>query len=154
VSAAGATLSPPQKDASHTSLVWIEERRAMACAALEPTSCRAALRLGDMHLLVLDGERRIVAEHALADRTIAEATSWLGAQIADARAKPPVELIRPSHDLPDHPVAHGRVFDTPTIELEELARWFGNAWQILSALAREAEESPSVRIWPHHFDTA
>jgi hypothetical protein len=154
VSAAGATLSPPESDASHTSLVWIEEPRAVASAALEPTSCRAALRLVDLHLLVLDRERKTVAELALNGRTLAESTSWLSAQIAHARAKPAVDLVRPDHDLPDHPVAQGRAFDAPAIELEELARWFSDAWQILTELAGEAPDAPSVRIWPHHFDTA
>jgi hypothetical protein len=51
-------------------------------------------------------------------------------------------------------VAHGGAFDAPSVELEELARWFSVAWQILSELAHEETGSSPVRIWPHHFDTA
>jgi hypothetical protein len=154
VSSAGATLSRPEEDASHTSLVWIESRRALAGSVLTPTGCRAALRLADLHLLVLDEQLKIIAELELRGRTLDDGMSWLAAELAQARAQPLVELKRPSHELPDHPVAHGRAFDDPPEALEEIARWFADAWRILSRLASEVADSAPVRIWPHHFDTA
>jgi hypothetical protein len=155
VAAAGATLAVSAPDASHTSLVWLEEHGAVAGAQIEPTNCRAALRLPDLHLLVLDATNAIVAETALEQRTLADAIAWLGVEIGRARSRPIVELARPHHDLPEHPAGTGATFALEPLRAREaLARWFSDAWRILSLLSAETPGRPPLRIWPHHFDTA
>ena len=155
VAAAGATLCDPAPDASHTSLTWVESCLALAGVALEPTGCRAALRLPNLHLMVLDAHQKPLAELSLDRRTLDEGIDWLGAEVARARGAPRVELVRPVHELPDHPAGSGRPFamERPSA-YEELGRWYANAWRLLAGHASELPDAPPVRIWPHHFDAA
>src|SRR5258706_335001 len=109
---AGASRAEPEADASHTSLEWLASLGAFAGAPLGPNRCRAALRLADLGLLILDAGATVVAELPLAGRTMEEGIAWLGGALARARGTPVAALARPEHDLPDHPVAHGGPFDT------------------------------------------
>jgi len=148
-------MCPVASDASHTSLTWIENCSALAGATLGPTSCRAALRVVDLHLLVIDSHDQTLADLALGGQTLDEALAWLGTEIARARGGPRIDLVRPEHDLPDHAVGHGRSFVVQRSSgYEELARWYADAWRILEALAASMVEASPARVWPHHLDAA
>jgi len=155
VAAAGATLTKPQSDASHTNLEWLGSVRAFA-GVEGPDRYRAALRLTHMRLWVLGAGERVVDELPLVGRTMGEGLEWLGGALARARRVPASALVLPKHELPDHPLAHGATFDVRALgpALEALAEWYANSDLLLRALARETPGASPVRVWPHHFDIA
>jgi hypothetical protein len=157
VSAVGATLLAPLPDDSHPNLGWEENHAALAGHSVPGEHpFRAALRLADAVLLLLDASSRVAAELALRGQTLDGATAWLGRAIeARGATLPRGGLRRPPYDLPDHPVAHGVPFPAaPAPAFAELAHWFGNAHRALAAVAARNEDAGAVRCWPHHFDIA
>lgn len=136
----------PQADDSHTSLSW--DARAEALMG-QPFSAggrevRAGVRLRDLTLL-FDG-----LAFRLDGSSLNDALGWLGAELR-ARGLDPEALARPIHfELEDHPLLHGAKFEAGPLakELEELARYYGNA------AGRIGEVFSPVRCWPHHFDIA
>ena len=138
VSAVGNTLLEKKADDSHANLGW--DRVARALAGHPVGGRRAALRLEDATLLVLDDESKALSTKPLAAETLASGLAWLTSVFGVS------ELRRPEHDLPDHPVKTGAAFTTK-----------GDA--ALSALYAQADDRISriatpVRCWPHHFDIA
>jgi hypothetical protein len=148
VSAAGATLLEPRADASHTNLGW--QRGMFTGRPIDRAAGRqAALRFADLAILLVDEQGREERALPLAGKTLDEGTAWLAHELGvDA-------LVRPVHDLPDHPVSRGAAFagDDAPARLE-LARWMASADHVLRAIAGEHEGASAVRCWPHHFDTA
>jgi hypothetical protein len=137
-SAPGNTLLEAKPDASHTNLGWDRTARALAGHAVGDR--RAALRLEDATLLVLEDTSNVIAKKPLAGETLASALTWLGIYF-DAQT-----LRRPDHELPAHPVASGAAFTTAGSP--DLARLYALADEVISAIATP------VRCWPHHFDIA
>jgi hypothetical protein len=129
----GRTLNAPRPDDSHTTFTWSTDEEALL---QEPVrGLVAGLRLRDLTLLVRGAAS---AELPLRGRTLEEGFAFLESHFA-------APLRRPEVDLPDHPVAHGAVFDAGDAELAELARYYANA---------AATFDGTVRCWPHHFDIA
>jgi hypothetical protein len=155
VAAAGATLLPPVRDDSHTSLVWIEPARALAGAPLGDGGVRAALRPGDLTLEVLDAAHDARERFDLRGQTLHSGLAWLTDAIARATGSSAIALARPVHELPEHPVGGGAPF--PHVDgaaLAELADAFSRADRRLRALALSLPNASPVRCWPHHFDIA
>jgi len=154
--AAGSSLAAVRPDESHTSLEWRADMNALVGPELELAPCRAALRLADLHLMVLDRNGTVSAELPLVGRTLAGGIRWLGQSIPQRLDATRVDLVRPRHDLPDHPAAHSAPFAVANpAALHELARWYKNADSVLRALAAEASHESSVspvRCWLDHFD--
>ena len=138
VSAVGTTLLEKKSDDSHTNLGW--ERAARALAGHRVGDRRAALRLEDATLLVLDDTSNAIASKPLAGETLSSALSWLGVFFDGAT------LRRPEHEMPPHAVADGAAFSGSGDP--ELARLYALADEVVSAIATP------VRCWPHHFDIA
>jgi hypothetical protein len=138
VSAAGNTLLEKKADDSHANLGW--DRTARALAGHPIAGKRAALRLEDATLLVLDDASHAIATKPLAGETLASALAWLAKELGAAALK------RPEHELPAHPVGAGAAFTTGGNA--ELARLYALADEVIAAIARP------VRCWPHHFDIA
>src|SRR5262249_18045895 len=125
-------------DDSHTALTW----KAGAFHG-QPIGERAvSLRAADL-LLRVDGR-----ELALPGVTRADALAWLGAALGQSGA-----LAAYPHLPPAHPVGGGAPFPAPDAGFAELARWFGNAADVLAPIAARRETGP-IRVWPHHFDIA
>jgi hypothetical protein len=144
----------PEEDDSHRSLVWSPEIGGFRSRGAElaesvymvvrPLPLEVQIRaVGDVHRYVLPGH------------TLEEAWSWAAAELALILGLPEVELRRPEFEIPDHRVAHHALFDASPMALEELSRWFDDAWLLLNRVRAECPEFASpVRSWPHHFDTA
>ncbi|RLB52026.1 MAG: hypothetical protein DRJ42_15785 [Deltaproteobacteria bacterium] len=146
-SAAGASLAPAMDDFSHTSLSWLAEQELLAGVVL-PDERRAALDVGGLRLLVLAADGTVAGEMALRGATLDEARSWLGGELGG-------EVKLPEHELPVHPIGEGApVPDVATSDLNDLARWFGNAARVLDQVTALHEHAAEVRCWPHHFDIA
>jgi hypothetical protein len=157
VSAVGTTLLPPANDDSHTSLEWLAELDALAGRlTADAPSCRAALRLADLQLYLLDARNRVVSERAVRGTTLGQGLVWLEQEIAAFIQRPlPRPLRRRDLELPDHAVGHGAAFAVhDAAAFAELARWYTNADAVLQAIAERTKGASPVRCWPHHFDIA
>ncbi|MBW2461894.1 MAG: hypothetical protein JRH11_09615 [Deltaproteobacteria bacterium] len=146
-SAAGASLAPAVADFSHTALSWLADAGLLAGVVL-PDGRRAALDVGGLRLLVLAADGTVGSEMGLRGVKLDEARSWLGGELGG-------EVKFPEHELPAHPVGEGApVPDVAASDVNQLARWFGNAARVLNQVTDLHEHAAEVRCWPHHFDIA
>jgi hypothetical protein len=115
VSAVGTTLLPAAADDSHTNLEWLPEPGLLAGRlTADARRCRAALRVTDLRLYVLNEDGAASAQHALDGMTLDQGLVWLEQEIAAFWQHPlPKPLRRPQLDLPDHAVGRGAVFRVP-----------------------------------------
>ena len=153
----GRQLLEHRPDFSEQSFRWAGGPRALAQDLVGGVwPFRSALRLSPPAVVLLDAHDRASAEMLLDGRTLEEIYAWLEREIP-RRAGRPLEqpLQRPGEGLPEHPVGAGDSFSViDTAAFSEVGRWFGNAHQVLTAVAgREPYASP-LRCWPHHFDIA
>ncbi len=148
--AIGYTFASPQPDWSHTSLQW-NGRHQMLVGQTVGARTRAGLQLEASELAVIRGDQ--MASLQLNGITLEEAYDWLLAESADIDPdRPSASLVRPSHEMPEHPVASGVPFTTIPDARRELAHWFRNANNVLQDIARHNHNASPVRCWPHHFD--
>lgn len=150
VSAAGASLLPPQADDSHTNLGWDSSLAVLAGRHVGAESLRVALVFDGLELLVLDDERER-ASTRLAGRTMSQALAWLGHEVAgDAAA-----LNLPVYEMPAHPVGEGAPFSEAGAGARtELGVWFAEAFASIGKVVAADPSASPVRCWPHHFDVA
>jgi hypothetical protein len=147
-SAAGATLLPAQKDASHTTLAWDDAEGALVSAPIERAGgLRVGIRFDDLAIVVLGGARARALP--LRGKTLDDGIAWLATTLGVA------SLTRPEHELPAHPVARGEAFADvdPALRLF-LRRWFSTANRLFTMIASADRRASPVRCWPHHFDIA
>ncbi|MEO8218283.1 MAG: hypothetical protein ABI718_14480 [Acidobacteriota bacterium] len=149
VSSLASTMLPASSDDSHTNLCWMAEHRCLA-GRFVTGDVRAALRLHDITLLLLNGRDEILFEEPFEQRTLTAMFERLSAVAAQG-----IRLNRPTSTPPDHPVAHGDLFSSADeAAFEELSRWFGNSSLSLERIAASDSRASEVRCWPHHFDIA
>src|SRR4051812_47140454 len=80
--AVGKQLLPPQPDSSQQSFEWVERSGALAQGTVTAARpFRAALKLAELTLSLLDGTGAPIAELPLSGRTIDEAYDWLTAEL-------------------------------------------------------------------------
>lgn len=151
VSTAGRTHLETRADDSHTNLGWVDAHGALA--GRQVGAHRAALRLADLTLLLLDEGDLVVAEQALGGKTLDQGYAWLQ-QALEQQAGKSGELQRPDYEMPEHAVSGGEPFSADAEALAELSRWFHNADLLLQKLAGWESNATEVRCWPHHFDLA
>ena len=157
VAAVGTSLATPVPDYSHTSLEWLAGPAALAGGLVAGTpSFRAALRLTDLMLLLLDEEGRILADDMLNGKTLASGLDWMRRQVSafgadGSKVEPP--SYQPG-EFPPHPVGEGRAFELDPANSAEIAHYYADADLLLRDLAAHEPRASSVRVWPHHFDIA
>lgn len=157
--AARANLAAVPDD-SHSSLTWDAERAALVSQPLaaQQGEIRVGLSVADLRLIVLRGSAADDS-FALDGKSDAEAGAWLDALLRAAGLAPASDVKLP-YQLPDHAVATGARYDAQAEAgaLQELARWFGMAAEVLGEVSgrlREVRPGPGpVLCWPHHFDIA
>ncbi len=152
VAAIGYTFASPEPDWSHTSL-QLSRKHRMLVGQVVGRRTRAGLSLDTFELAVLRGEER--TSMSLNGMTLDEAYDWLQSASAGTDPdRPSAPLVRPNHEMPEHPVGSGAAFDTIADARQELANWFRNAHGALERIARQNQNASPVRCWPHHFDIA
>ena len=157
--AARANLAAVPDD-SHSSLEWDAGRAALVSQPLATKAgeIRIGLGIADLRLMVVRGGAPDDTL-ALEGKSDAEAGKWLDGLLRAAGLTPASGVAVP-YEMPDHVVASGAAYGErgETAALQELARWFGGAADVLgevSARLRDLRPGPSpVRCWPHHFDIA
>lgn len=153
VAAVANGLLEGRPDDGQSNLGW-DAALAALTTHTTPSGLRAALRVAEPGLVLLDDRGGIVGETALEGLTLPEALSWLDRALANATgAAPALALTLRDYDMPGHPVRHGAPFslaDRPAFA--ELARWFAGAYTALGAVHAAEPDSTMPRCWPHHFD--
>ena len=153
VGTVGPTLLEPEPEYGHYALAWDADMAALVTPVVPGTRpFRVGLAFDGLELFLSAPDGRRIAARSLAGTTLAESLSWLTTTVgAEVGELPGLELAQ--HDLPEHPVRSGAPFATPDgAAVGELARWFGDAAQLLGAVAAERADGAPVRVWPHHFD--
>lgn len=155
----GLTFVEPAKDDSHTNLEWIDSLGALMtkpAAGNEPF--HAALDIANFRLLLIDGtdSRTIFSHFDLDGQNIESAYTWLESAIERLiGGKMEKDLVRPTNEIPAHPVADGEWFSfAPREAFGELARCYANFDRLLRKIEVETPNASPVRCWPHHFDIA
>ncbi len=152
VASIGYTFRNPRPDWSHVSLEW--DSRLGALTNPMDTSegaINSGLRIADLTLVSIDSSGAVQATFPLTGRTLEEGYSWLAELVTSHGVS---ELVRPDHDIPNHPVYGGSAFDPDPAALQAYHAHFSNARDMLSTISARTLRCPSVRCWPHHFDIA
>lgn len=158
IAATGAALADPQPDYSHTSLQWHPDLNDFVGALIAADRpFRVALDPVKLDLLILDQNEKPIAAFPLDQQTMTQGLDWLKSEIANcgADAEKVALLSYPPDDFPDHPIAHGAVFDAALPEArQQLADYYHETYFVLNAIVTQTPNASPVYIWPHHFDMA
>ena len=157
--AARANLAAVPDD-SHSSLAWDAAQAALVSQPLtgKQGEIRVGLSVADLRLIVMHGSAADDS-FALDGKSDAEAGAWIDAALRAAGLAAASDVKLP-YQLPDHAVAKGARYDAQAEagSLQELARWFGMAAEVLEEVSgrlREVRPGPGpVLCWPHHLDIA
>ncbi len=156
VAAVGQAYVRPAKDYSHSAAQWSGEHRVLIG---NPTDTDPVLRVGlapaQLALVVHDDGGTELMRYMLDGSSLEESCAWLQSVIAQRLRSHPKTLARSEPDLPPGPGAGASPFMLDAAPaFEELARWYGNANLLLTALRQSIPAATAVRCWPHHFDIA
>ena len=136
----------PQEDDSHRSMTWDADAVAFRSAPSADDPELTVLltpETFEVHVARADEHETL----ALTGKTLGEAYAWLGAAVGGT-------LERPEYEIPEHRVGSGAPFDPDMQALAELARWYGNAYGVLTEVTTAHPAASPIRCWPHHFDLA
>ena len=143
--AVGNSWVEPMGEYAHLSLDWDKQGRVLAS---KPTATspgfRVALGPEDLSVRVTDESGTQRVQRLLAGSTFAAALEWLpgaAAEITGSEISTPLKI--PDHELPDHAVSHGAVFDADAGGLAQLARWFANADRLLRGTGEQGQQCRS-----------
>lgn len=155
VASVANTCLRPLDDDSHLALGWLAEPGMLAGVYTTSTPrYRAALRVADLTLHLVDVEGASVAQGELQGKTLAEALDWLGSAILAFSGAPPARPLKPpQHQMPDHPIGEGAPFGLAhPSEFAELARWFADGDAMLRTFAGADPRASAVRCWPRQLE--
>lgn len=168
----GQTLVEPRDDDSHRSMDW-QAGQGTFLSQAAADGLRATVRVAELRLELRRGTE-VLATFDLDGETVQGARTWLGAAVGEARGGAPVAMAWPEYEIPPRSDGddggsraasegdHGRAATTTggaplragADALEELARWYQDAFAVLAPLSAATPEASVVRCWPHHFDVA
>jgi len=157
IAAAESALLPFAEDHSHTALSWNPELKLFISSPIPGNQTfYVALEPINLTSLILNSNRKEVASFALNQQTFDQGMNWLKIELAPFEVA--TGIIKPltyPDDFPDHPLAHGAVFDAiDQSKRETLIRYYDLTLPILQAVTINHAGASPVRIWPHHFDMA
>lgn len=155
VSMVGRSYLPQSTEDIHATAEWLPVSQALGGQLIQGDQpFRLALRVLDTTLLILDEKEQFTGQFTLAGKTFVQAVEWLLKEIEKNGLKPDKLSQDLPYTIPEYEVARGAAFSLfrPTT-LAELAGYYSNAYQLLSAVKAEFQAS-SVICWPHHFDLA
>ncbi len=158
IAATGAALAEPLSDYSHTSLAWLPDLEVFVGSVIQATQpVQVALDPVSLTLILLDQHSETINALPLPGKTMAAGLNWLQQELAQlgVDASKIVFLDYPPDDFPDHPLAHGAIFDdSQTLALNELTDYYANTQPLFQAIIATTEGATATHIWPHHFDMA
>lgn len=156
VAAVGKQLLPHQPDFSEQSFAWMAGPRVLAQGVVDgPRPFRAAIRLAEPALLLLDEDCEILARMPIEGRTLDEAYAWVRQEAEALLGRPFAKPLERPEGIPEHPVATGAPFALAgSAAPAELERYYAGGDRLLRGLRDRNPGASPVRCWPHHFDLA
>jgi hypothetical protein len=156
VAALGKQLLPHQPDFSEQSFTWMAGPRVLAQGVVDgPRPFRAAIRLAEPALLLLDEDGETLARMPLEGRTLDEAYEWARQEAEALLGRPLAKPLERPDGIPEHPVATGAPFALAgSAAPAELERYYAGGDRLLRGLRDRNPGASPVRCWPHHFDLA
>ena len=155
LAAFGESFVPHRPDESHSAISWSPERRAFVSGeTVDGSSIRLGLQPGGFSYRLFGPGAAQSDPFELEGRTLAEAATWLEAQLESRLGEDAQTFTRPTPEIQGHRVGRGAAFDAALPDLAELERWFHDASLLLEAVSVAEEGASPVRCWPHHFDIA
>lgn len=156
VAAVGKQLLPHQPDFGEQSFAWMAGPRVLAQGVVDaPRPFRAAMRLADPALLLLDEDGERLAGLPVEGRTLDEVYEWVRRESEALLGRPLAKPLERPEGIPDHPVASGAPFHLAgSAAPAELERYYAGADRLLRGLGERNPGAAPVRCWPHHFDIA
>lgn len=156
IAATGMALGETQPDGSQMTLDWDSDLQGFVGQKIPGTQIQVALMPQTLTSLILKSHQP-VATLSLVSRTMAEALDWHKAELAKLGvAAESVKLLDyPPDDFPDHPLAHGAVFETgDAAGRDAIAAYYAKTRPLLVDIIAANPEASPIYIWPHHFDMA
>jgi hypothetical protein len=156
VAAVGKQLLPHQPNFSEQSFTWMAGPRVLAQGVVDgPRPFRAAIRLAQPALLLLDEDGEALARMPIEGRTLDEAYEWVRREAEALLGRPLAKPLERPEGLPEHPVATGAPFALAgSAAPAELERYYAGGDRLLRGLRERNPGASPVRCWPHHFDLA
>lgn len=158
IAAAGNALVSSEPDGSHSSLKWDTSFNGLVGNMIRAKQdFQIALNPVNLTLQILDETGSAIANFSLHQKNLAQVMEWLTGAIATLGVNTnPLQLLSyPSDDFPDHPIAHGALFDSSYPEARvTLAKYYSVSHLLLQEIVTKTASASPVHIWPHHFDIA
>lgn len=149
----GRYLIPQQPDDSNTNMQYLLDKEMLVGNALA-NGMRLALQLTDLTLYILDKDNKHKSEISL----VGKITQQVFEEVKQTFAEFGVDTSNLKNELhyevPTHDLINGASFTIKEKKLfQENTFYRHNAEVILNEIAAGFEDTDSVRVWPHHFDT-
>ena len=156
VAAVGKQLLPHQPDFGEQSFTWLAGPRVLAQGVVDASRpFRAAVRLAEPTLLLLDEDGEALARMPIEGRTLDEVYEWVRREVEALLGRPLAKPLERPEGIPEHPVATGAPFALAgSAAPAELERYYAGADRRLRGLRERNPGASPVRCWPHHFDLA
>lgn len=157
IAATGMALGTPQPDGSQMTLDWNPEIEGFMGIKLTGTHpCYVALEPTTLTSLILDEQKCAIASLPLPNKTMTSALAWHHAELTKLGSNADtIALLDYPDDFPDHPLAHGAVFDAnDEAGRSAVVAYFTHTRPLLQDIVTTRSEASPVYIWPHHFDMA
>lgn len=152
IAAAGISFLEKQADDSHTTLNWDVKTSSLTGQFLREDGLHMALSYHDFSI-EFRRKDRVLAKIPLSSSRHSDNVKWFVEVFRDLLFEKSYRYAfhytLPYEDLNDDYVFPYRDQN----QLNELSTLRNLAFTVLSELSSEHNESASVRIWPHHFDT-
>ena len=157
IAASGMALGKPQPDGSQMALDWSPEITGFI--GQEITGVRSfylALEPTTLTSHILDQQQQAIASLPLHGKTMASALAWHHAELTKLGVDADkIAFLEYPDDFPDHPLAHGAVFDaSDEANRSAVAAYFAHTRPLLQDIVNARSVASPLRIWPHHFDMA
>lgn len=148
----GKALAEAEDDWGHVAVTWDDEAFTLVSKETSTaTPFRVGLRISALELVVTDGGEDDI--FALEGKTVAEAMTWLSAQIASRNGgEVPDDVAYPFEKMGEHSLADGGVFVAEPA-LASVEAWVAMAGTGLEGARSDLDDPSPVRVWPHHFDS-
>lgn len=156
IAATGMALGESQPDGSQMTLDWDNELQGFVGQKIPGTQNQVALMPQTLTSVILQSHQS-VASLPLVGKTMAEALAWHKAELAKLGvAAESIKLLDyPPDDFPDHPLAHGAVFEVgDAAGRDAIATYYAKTRPLLVKVVAANSTAAPIYIWPHHFDMA
>lgn len=156
IAMAGKYLIPKKEDDSNTNMKWEAKEGVLIGNKIQgrAESFQVALSITELELMIMEGNKNVVAHLFLNGKTKYEGFLWLREQVMNYGIDKDILRMEMHYRLPYHDIQQDAVYSLyPRVAFQETADYRTNADIILKFIACNSNIATTPRVWPHHFDT-